>query len=116
MRLTKLLLAGAIVASVITFGAGPCPAQDVEERDMKMMSANLTAVDTFNSTITVKWQDTDLIHYNYLTFAIPEGMTFDRGSDKVDIMDINVEDPVTIEYYFDPSGTPKIVRMQVGQD
>jgi len=48
-----------------------------------------------------------MIHYNLTTFKVPEGMTFYKGTDMVDIFDLNIGDPVTIEYYVDSSGNPR---------
>ena len=112
--LTISVVTVAIAAMVLS--GGSCSAEDTEDRDMRSMDGNITEVDTFNSTITVKWQDQNLIGYNYTTFAIPEGMTFYKGSDTVDIFDLNIGDPVTIEYYIDKTGTSKIVRLQTSQE
>jgi len=115
MRLTKIFLGILIIAAVMQIGAECHCDNSIIGRAIKRMSGNITAVDTFESTVAVQWQDQDLIHYNITTFKIPEGMTFSKETDTVDILDVNVGEPVTIEYYVDESGTPRIVRMDIGQ-
>ncbi len=114
-KIKMLLIISAVVAAMALTGV--CHSdEDTEEQNMKSMSGNITEVDTFNSTVTVKWQDLNLIGYNSITFTIPEGMEFYKKGEEVDIMDLNVGDPVTIAYYTDKNAVPKIVRMEVGED
>ena len=72
-------------------------------------------MDTFKSVISVKWQGQDFINYNTTTFAIPEGMTFQKGTNQINIFDMNIGDPVTIEFYIDDTGAPKIIGMSVAR-
>jgi len=97
------------------FGANCYCDDSAVGRDIRRMAGNITDVDTFDSSLTVQWQDLDLIHYNSTTFKVPEGMTFNKGTDTEDILDINVGDHVTIEYYIDDSGAPRMIRMDIGQ-
>ena len=116
MHKIKLLVIISIVIAAMTL-TGVCGAdENTEEQDMRSMSGNITEIDTFNSTITVKWQDLNLIGYNFTTFTIPEGMTFYKRGETADITDLNIGDPVTIAYYTDKNAVPKIVRLEVGED
>ena len=115
MRSVKSILWIAVIAFAIQAGGSAYCDDNAISQDMRRMEGTITAVDTFNSSLTVQWQGMDLIHYSVTTFIIPEGMTFSKGTDTVDIMDVNIGDPVTIEYYVDGTGTPKIVRMDVSQ-
>ncbi len=116
MRQIKTLLFVIVVAFVMLVGNGSSYCDDnAVGRTLRRMEGTLTAVDTFNSSIAVQWQGADLIGYSVTTFIIPDGMNFYKGTDTVDILDINIGDPVTIEYDVDSSGTPKIVRMDISQ-
>lgn len=115
MRSVKMLLCAFIVAFAMQIGGSSYCDDNTASREMRRMEGSLTAVDTFNSTVAVQWQGADLIHFDVTTFKIPEGMQFYKGTDTVDILDINPGDPVTIEYYIDNTGTPKIVRMDISQ-
>lgn len=114
MNFAKRILGISAIAIVIQIG-GECYCDNTTTRTIKRMEGSLTAVDTFDHTFAVEWQDQDMIHYSYTTFKVPEGMTFNKGTDTVDIFDLNIGDPVTIEYYVDGSGNPQVVRMDVGQ-
>ena len=116
MLLVKSLSRVIVIAALaMQIGSSAHCDDNTVGRVLKRMEGTITEVDTFNSTIAVQWQGADLIGYNVTTFIIPDGMQFYEGTDKVDILDISIDDPVTIEYYVDSSGTPKMVRMDVGQ-
>ena len=115
MNFIRRLLSLSIIAVIMQIG-GECYCDDTAaNRTLRRMDGTLTAVDTFEHSFAVQWQNQDMIHYNLTTFRTPEGMTFHKGTDMVDIFDLNIGDPVTIEYYVDPSGNPQVVRMDVGQ-
>ena len=106
----------ALVIAIVMQAAGECYCDDTAaNRTIRRMDGTLTAVDTFEHSFAVQWQGDDLIHYNVTTFKTPDGMTFYKGTDTIDIFDLNIGDPVTIEYYVDGSGNPQVVRMDVGQ-
>ena len=111
-----ILIAGVCVCAALAIAAGTCYCQeDVNTSELKRINGWVTSVDTFNSIISVKWQGSDYINYNETTFKIPEGMQFRKGTDQIDIFDINIDDPVTIEFYTDNTGATKIKRMDVSQ-
>ncbi|MCX5677836.1 MAG: hypothetical protein NTY76_01880 [Candidatus Omnitrophica bacterium] len=115
MNFIKTLL-GIFVIAIMMQACGESYCDDsAVGRQIRRMEGTITAVDTFDSTFAVEWQGEDLIHYNVTTFKVPEGMDFYKGTDMVDILDINIGDPVTIEYYIDGSGNPQMVRMDIGQ-
>ncbi|MBN2453767.1 MAG: hypothetical protein JXB40_05875 [Candidatus Omnitrophica bacterium] len=114
MHIAKILLGLFLMAAVMLSG-GECFCEDIEDRDIRTMSGTIDAINTFDSMITVKWQDYDLIHFNKTTFKIPEGMKFYKETDIIDIFDLNINDPVNIEYYIDNTGRPIMVRMDVSQ-
>jgi hypothetical protein len=115
MNSIRTFLGISVIAIAMQIG-GECYCEDVStNKAMRRMEGTVTAVDTFESTLAVQWQDQDMIHYNVTTFKVPDGMDFYKGTDTVDILDVNVGDPVTIEYYIDSSGTPEMVRMDIGQ-
>jgi hypothetical protein len=117
MRLARTLLCVVMVAFAIQacgVDISYCD-DDAVTREIRRMEGSITAVDTFNSSITVQWQGADLIHYSVTTFTVPEGMQFYKGTDMVDILDVNIGDPVTIEYHVDRIGAPQIMRMDISQ-
>ncbi|MBU0881259.1 MAG: hypothetical protein KKE81_03570 [Candidatus Omnitrophica bacterium] len=116
MRAVKLLSCIIVaVALAMQIGSSAYCDDNSVGRVLRRMEGTITEVDTFNSAIAVQWQGADLIGFNVTTFIIPDGMQFYKGTDKVDILDISIGDPVTIEYYVDSSGTPKMVRMDINQ-
>ncbi len=115
MRSVKTLSCVVIVALAMHSGGSSYCDDNAVSRTIRRMEGTITAVDTFNSSIAVQWQGVDLIHYSVTTFIIPDGMQFYKGTDMVDIMDVNIGDPVTIEYDVDNAGTPKILRMDISQ-
>ena len=116
MRAVKLLscIIVAVALAMQIAGSAHCDDDNMSQA-LRRMGGTITEVDTFNSAIAVQWQDSNLIGYNSTTFIIPDGMQFYKGTEKVNIMDLNIGDPVTIEYYVNNSGTPKMVRMDINQ-
>lgn len=89
----------------------PCDCQ--EARAMKVAEGDISAVDTFNSTITVKTlKYYPNLAYEEMMFSVPAGMQFVKGTETIDIFDLNVGDHVTVKYYDDPV-LPKVISIVV---
>ena len=116
MRCIHKLIAGIWVCAAIIVAAPAYYCQEeIDTSKLERINGWVTSVDTFNSVISVKWQGSDYINYNETTFIIPEGMKFRKGTDQIDIFDVNIGDPVTVEFYLDKTGAAKITRMDVSQ-
>ncbi|MBL7158513.1 MAG: hypothetical protein ISS91_03300 [Candidatus Omnitrophica bacterium] len=109
------LLAICICAIFITGASASYCQERIATNQLISINGRITEIDTFNSVISVKWQGYDAINYNTTLFTIPEGMRFSKGTEIVDIFDLNIGDPVTIEYFIDNTGTAKMVKMTVSQ-
>jgi len=115
MSSVKTLLYVVVIALAMQAGGIAYCDDNAVGQTIRRMEGTVTAVDTFESSLAVQWQDQDMIHYNVTTFKVPEGMNFYKGTDMVDIFDVSIGDPVTIEYSIDSSGNPKMIRMDISQ-
>ena len=89
----------------------PCDCQ--ETGAVKVADGDIAAVDTFNSTITVRTlKYYPNLAYEEMIFSVPAGMQFVKREETIDIFDLNVGDHVTIRYYEGPASA-KIISMVV---
>lgn len=72
--------------------------EGVENRQLSTVSGALANIDFVGSTIIVKTDS------EQMAFSVPDDAMITRGTEKIGLVDLEENDPVTIRYYSSSSG------------
>lgn len=79
--------------------------EDNSERKVKTVEGSVAVADWVGSKITLDTLD------DQTTISVPKDTLAMKGTDKIDLTDIEQGDDVEVEYYDDPSNGPTAVKI-----
>ena len=109
------LCAAILVVALAVSCQGVCHSESVAKSFVGgTIEGTLSEVDTFNSEIVVKVPVYEpYIGYEETVLSVPTSANLDKGTEDIDLGDLNVGDKVTIKYYKDSSGKLCVSNLEV---
>lgn len=85
-----------------------------DSRQVKIIEGNIVDIDWVAQKIVVRWLQTQgQVTFDEITIFVPDGTKITKGSDTISLSDLNMTDPVTVEYYNDSPGPLKAKSINV---
>jgi peptide chain release factor len=85
-----------------------------DNRQKKVAEGLIVDVDWVGQTIVVRWLQTQGdVQYDEISIFVPDNTRITKGSDTISLSDINITDPVTVEYYNAAPGPLTAVSINV---
>jgi len=87
-------------------------ADQLAEKEIKTVTGDIGRVDWVVSIITVKLLDPVRNYYDEIIISVPDGAKITRGSENINLSDIEISDEVAVDYYDDPAGGLKAISIR----
>ncbi len=108
-RLAAIVL---IVSGMSVFGAAPSYCEsEAAGRAAKSIHGEVSSVDWVGGTFTIKWLDIEFDVYQEMSFNVPDGFKIKKGPDTIDLSDLEIGDPLMVNYYENSDGSTELISV-----
>lgn len=104
---TIIIIGVIISAAALTM---PC-SHGADAPDIRTISGMVTSTDWVRSTIVVRYAISRT--YYDIRLIVPKGVKISKQGDVISFANINIGDPVTVEFYYDPQGAAVALNISV---
>ncbi|MDP3143416.1 MAG: hypothetical protein Q8N14_05735 [Candidatus Omnitrophota bacterium] len=105
----KPFITGLLISGII-FIAPALAQEETSNRKMQTIKGQIVGMDSMASTVTVRWFQND---FDEIVINIPLSCEIQKGSEKIELQDLNFRDEVSVDFYGDGFTGLKAVRITV---